>query len=115
LYRVKDEDLKSKRAMGRVVLEAGTYGDFAPALRDWLTHVEQFEDGRSRVHEIEIYYDEKNSAEIRLLYTSPLPEEIVGSASGERGRTCRAWDRLARLAKVHQAKEKVILRFKWEP
>lgn len=97
LYSIITEHINKLPALGFLKLRSGVYGDFAPALRDWLIQPEQFDGGNGQISKAEMLVNsEGNRATLILTYSKPLPESIFATRiHGRKGRVKRAWERLA--------------------
>jgi|ERR1022692_54553 hypothetical protein len=97
---IQKRKINSLMALGCLQLQHGTYAEFAIALRDWLIHPEQFEDGKSRLRRVQVDSEDEHMY-IRMLYSGPLPGGITEHAQRNPhhwGRVYHAWDLLERFA-----------------
>jgi hypothetical protein len=91
--------------LGQITLKSGDYKTFAPALRHWLTLVEQYEEGRAQIQEVKIVRPLTETGELRLEFTfsSKMPERVFTPEREDRkGRTTRAWEHLRNFASASE-------------
>jgi len=117
LMSVANENINKLPALGGIVLAKDkTYGGFAKALRSWLVHLEQFEQGKAHIASISIANRSNDSKIIiSMRYSDKLPEAIFSSSFvGRRGRVRRVWDELSSFAaKTSHDANVVSLEFDW--
>ena len=111
---IEVEEIDSLKALGVIRLR-GAYGDFGPALRDWLTEPEQFKPGKGYIASITVKTDAiAKRATLTMQYSAALPSGLFNS-SGRKGRVRRCWDRLMVYAEGYAHSDDVVdVVFFWE-